>query len=53
MSASQEIQKIYEEEMKFVTHYIETQSGTYLNWMTRLEKMIIAIIKYLDSLDLK
>jgi len=49
MSASEEIQKNYEEEMKFVTHYIETQNGYTLNWMTKMEKMLIAIIKYLDE----
>lgn len=51
MSAKEEIQKNYEEEMKFVTVYIETQNGYILNWMTRMEKMMLAIIKYLDEKD--
>jgi hypothetical protein len=52
MSAKDEIQKNYEEEMKFVTQYMETQNGHILNWMTRMEKMLIAIVNYLDSKEI-
>lgn len=53
MSAKDEIQKNFEEEMKFKEHYIETASGKVYNAITELTALCKAIIVYLDNHNCK